>query len=142
MGKNHRARKTPEQYQKAADLIGAGEPISKALTEAGWSQKTANKGVAAIPEGVMKLLPKNQQALIALGKSTEPEDVRHLVSGRLIQNVTQGKDKGSLSAKILGGRRDLNMWTPDMQLGVIILQTPQSAIDNKAALLKSVEEED
>jgi len=135
MGKDHRAKKTPEQCRKLADLIGEGVPVSKAMVEAGWSQGTANKGYKAIPRAVLAMLPAKQKELIALGKSTSPDDVRHLVSGRLIENAAQGKDKGALSAKILGSRRDLNMWIPDSQTGLIVIQAPQSAIDNKAKLL-------
>jgi hypothetical protein len=66
--------------------------------------------------------------------------MRALVHGRLIRNVTQGTDKGAQSAKILGGSRDLNMWTPDMQMGVIVLNVPQALLDRKAELLKEPEE--
>jgi hypothetical protein len=142
MGKNHRARKTPEQYRKAADLLGQGVPVGKALTEAGWSAKQAAKGYSKIPAGVLKLLPAKQKELIALGKSTTPDDMKHAVLGRAIENVMHGKDGGVQSAKLLGSYRDLNMWTPDTQMGLIVLTAPQSVIDNKAKLLASCDEED
>jgi len=78
---------------------------------------------------------KKGQALIALGKSTPREDKEALVNGRLIRNCIQGTDKAAHSAKILGSSRELNMWTPDSQTGLIVIQVPQSAIDNKAKLL-------
>jgi hypothetical protein len=139
MGKSHRAKKTAEQYQKAADLLGEGLPVSQALAQAGWSQASANKGVAAIPEGVLKLLPKKQMELIALGKSISKDDIQHGISGRLFENVVKGSDKGVQSAKVLGSRKDLAMWQPDAMTGVIVLQAPQSAIDNKARLLSDEE---
>jgi len=141
MGKSHRAKKTPEQYQKLANLLGEGVPISKAMVEAGWSEATARRGVAGLPDGVMKMLPAKQRELIALGKSMTADDVRHLVSGRLAENVTKGKDGGSMSAKTLGSRRDLNMWTPDSQTGVIVLQCPQSLVDRKTELLAGLPDE-
>jgi hypothetical protein len=78
---------------------------------------------------------KKGQALIALGKSTPREDKEALVNGRLIRNCIQGTDKAAHSAKILGSSRELNMWTPDSQTELIVIQVPQSAIDNKAKLL-------
>ncbi len=142
MGKNHRAKKTPEQYQKAADLLGQGVPIRQALTEAGWSQKTANLGIKGIPAGVLKLMPAKQRELIALGKSTTPEDMKYAVLGRAMENVTQGKDGGVQSAKLLGNWKELSMWNPDTQLGVIVLSAPQWVIDNKAKLLADPEEDE
>jgi hypothetical protein len=140
MGKDHRAKKTPEQYKKLANLLGDGVPVSKAMEQAGWSETQAAKGWQKVPKGVIKMLPKSAQRLIHLGKTTTPDEMRALVHGRLVDNVTKGTDKAAQSAKILGGSRDLNMWTPDMQMGVIVLTAPQSAIDNKAELLKPGEE--
>jgi hypothetical protein len=135
MGKDHRAKKTPEQYKKLANLLGDGVPVNKAMVQAGWSETQAAKGWQKVPKGVIKMLPKSAQRLIQLGKTTTPDDMRALVHGRLVDNVTKGTDKAAQSAKILGTSRDLNMWTPDLQMGVIILQTPQSLIDRKAELL-------
>ena len=137
---NPNGRKTPAQHKKLANLLGKGVPISKAMVQAGWSETQAAKGYKKIPEAVLKMLPKSARSLITLGKTTEPDDMRALVHGRLIRNVTQGTDKGAQSAKILGSSRDLNMWTPDMQMGVIVLQMPQAMLDRKAEMLKEPEE--
>jgi hypothetical protein len=65
-----------------------------------------------------------RQRFIKLGKETEREDRNHLIRGRLIHNVTEGTDKGAMSAKILGSDSELNMWQPDQMTGMIILQVP------------------
>ena len=135
MGKDHRAKKTPAQYKKLANLLGQNMPVSEAMVKAGWSEASAAKGWKKVPQGVIKMLPKNTQRLINLGKTTPADDMRALVHGRLIDNVTRGSDKGAQSAKILGSSRDLNLWTPDQLSGVIILQAPQWAIDHKKELL-------
>lgn len=135
MGKDHRAKKTPAQYNKLANLLAENMPVSEAMVKAGWSKQQAAKGWKKVPQGVIKMLPKSAQRLINLGKTTPADDMRALVQGRLIDNVTKGSDKGAQSAKILGTSRDLNMWTPDQLSGVIILQAPQWAIDHKKELL-------
>jgi hypothetical protein len=134
-------RKTKAQHQKLADLLGKGVPVTKAMVQAGWSEAQAAKGYAKVPEAVLKLMPKRARTLIALGKTTEPDDMRALVHGRLIENVTKGTDKAAQSAKILGSSRELNMWQPDTQSGVIVLTVPQSVLDRKAELLKDEPEE-
>jgi hypothetical protein len=141
MGKDHRAKKTPAQYKKLANLLGQNMPVSEAMVKAGWSEQQAAKGWKKVPQGVVRMLPKSAQRLINLGKTTPADDMRALVHGRLIDNVTKGSDKAAQSAKILGTSRDLNMWTPDTQMGVIVLTAPQWAIDNKAKLLADVPEE-
>jgi hypothetical protein len=141
MGKDHRAKKTPEQYKKLADLLGDGVPVNKAMAQAGWSETQAAKGWLKVPKGVIKMLPKSAQRLIHLGKTTPAEDMRALVHGRLVDNVTKGSDKAAQSAKILGSSRDLNMWTPDMQMGLVVLQTPQHVLERKAEFLNPKEEE-
>jgi hypothetical protein len=139
--KDHRAKKSPEQYKKLADLLGDGVPVKDAMVKAGWSETQAAKGWQKVPKGVIRMLPKSAKRLMELGKMTPPEEMRALVHGRLIDNVTKGTDKAAQSAKILGTSRDLNMWTPDMQMGVIVLTAPQSAIDRKAELLAVDDEE-
>jgi hypothetical protein len=63
------------------------------------------------------------------------------VRGRLLSNTISGKDGGAMSAKILGSDTELNMWQPEMNQGLIILQAPQYALDNKEKLLQSASEE-
>jgi hypothetical protein len=41
-----------------------------------------------------------------------------------------------MSAKILGSETELNMWHPEMNQGLIILQAPQWALDHKKELLE------
>jgi hypothetical protein len=90
------------------------------------------------------MLSKKTQRFIKLGKETEKEDRKHLIRGRLIHNVTEGTDKGAMSAMILGSDSELNMWQPDVQQGLIILQMPQSVLnmtdEERARMLIAPEE--
>lgn len=137
MKRHIRAQKTPEQYAKLAELLGANTPVCQALEQAGWSKNQALKGWQKVPAVVIAMLPKPMQKLIDLGRKTNPDDRRNLVLGRLVENVTTGTDKGAMSAKILGSERDLNMWQPDQLAGVIILgNLPQGMQSQKGDLLK------
>jgi hypothetical protein len=100
----------------------------------------ARKGLAKVPLAVYGMLSKKGQSLIKLGKETGKEDRKHLVRGRLIENITKGSDKGAMSAKILGSDSELNMWQPELQAGLIVLQVPQQILNmtdqERADLLK------
>jgi hypothetical protein len=131
-------RKTPAQHKKLASLLAQDVPVGEALREAGWSERQSMKGYAAVPDRVIINLPKKAQRLMNLGK-TDKESRKNLVRGRLVDNVVKGKDGGTMSAKVLGADTELNMWQPEMQQGLIILQAPQFAIENKAKLLADEE---
>jgi hypothetical protein len=93
-----------------------------------------------VPEAVLAQLPKKARRLVTLGKNTEKETRKHIVRGRLLQNAIQGKDGGARSAKILGSESELNMWQPEFQQGLVIINVPQSTIDHKAEILNGQEE--
>lgn len=124
----HGKRKTPAQHKKLANLLAEEVPIGQALVQAGWSETQAKKGWGAVPDRVIATLPKKMKRLITKGKM-DKRDLEHLAIGRLAENVTSGKDGGAMSAKILGSHREINAWTPDQQLGVIVLQTPTAFAD-------------
>jgi hypothetical protein len=115
--------KTAAQKRKLAKLLADEGPVTPALEQAGWSHKSSLKGWAKLPSDVLKSLPKKAQRLIALGKM-DKKDLEHMAVGRLAKNVPDGKDGGAQSAKILGSHREINAWTADQQLGLVILQTP------------------
>ena len=136
----HGKRKTPQQHKKLGQLLAQDVPVGEALREAGYSERQAMKGWAAVPDKVFVTLPKKAQRLMALGK-TDKESRKNLVRGRLVENVVHGKDGGSMSAKILGSDTELNLWTPEFQQGLIVLTCPQSAIENKDKLLNEAKED-
>jgi hypothetical protein len=123
------ARKSRAQHAKLAKLLEAGTPVCSALEQAGWPPTQARKGIAKVPLAVYGMLSKSAQRLIKLGKVTDREARKHLVRGRLIENITKGTDKGAMSAKILGSDSELNMWQPELQAGMIVLQVPQQILN-------------
>jgi hypothetical protein len=114
-------RKSGSQHAKLAKLLEAGTPVCSALEQAGWSATQAAKGISKVPLAVFDRLSKKAQRLIKLGRDTGKDARRNLVLGRLIENTAKGTDKGALSAKILGSSSDTNMWTPELQQGIVVI---------------------
>lgn len=129
-----------ERQRKAAKLLEQpGVTIRRAMTEAGYSPSVAKQGLTGIPNRVVKLLAKKGIRLRELGKidATTQEE---LVRGRLVYNTIKGKDAGVLSAKALGSDRRVNMFTPDIQTGIVVIAVPSQAIEDKAKILEAAEE--
>jgi hypothetical protein len=76
-----------------------------------------------------------------LGKSLDPKEQAALVIGGLINNIQEGTDNAIQSLKALGNTRDLGMFQPEIQTGVVIISVPQFAIDDKAKILQAAEED-
>ena len=129
-------RKTPQQHAKLASLLAQDVPVGEALRTAGWSDRQSAKGWEAVPDAVFTKLPKKTQRLVSLGKNTDKDTRKHIIRGRLLDNAIQGKDGGAMSAKILGTETDLNMWQPEINQGIIVLNAPQCALDHKEEMLK------
>jgi hypothetical protein len=80
-----------------------------------------------------------------LGKSLPVTEQEALVRGALIHNIQEGEDKGIQSIKALGNTRDLGMFQPEIQTGVVILgEMPRlpgmTAEESKRAILNAQEE--
>jgi hypothetical protein len=116
-------RPTPQQ-RKAAQLLVDGMPIRKALVAAGYSDKQARKGIAAIRSraGLCKALEEEN-------RRWTPEARAALIRGRLIWNVIQGTDRGVRSAKLLGQEHDLSLWRPEAQRRIVVRPTTRKAAD-------------
>lgn len=126
--------KTREQKEKLAKLLAEEVPVTKALEQAGWAHKQALKGWDKVPRDVIAMLPKKAQKLIELGKMGK-KDMEHFALGRLVKNVQDGRDGGAQSAKILGSHREINAWTPDNQMGAIVLVCPREILEQKDEML-------
>jgi hypothetical protein len=111
------------------------------LRQAGWSELQSKKGYAAVPADVLAMLPKKTKALMDKGRALkgDKDAMENLILGRLGENIANGKDAGTQSAKVLGSHRDLNMWTPDQLAGVIILETPKNIAEKAAKMLEAEE---
>ena len=132
-------------YKKlAADLnvaANTGQPIKAVMIAQGFSENTANRGWAEVPAKALRLMSASARGkhLQQLG-TIRPADQEKLVRGRLVHNVIEGKDAGAMSARALGSDKRVSMWQPDMRNGVVILEAPRWAIENREALLNAPEE--
>lgn len=127
-----------ERQRRLADNLmrieEPGQTLKKAIMDAGYSERTANNGWDGVSNRVVKLLAKKGIRLRELGR-IDAETQREIVRGRLVYNTIKGSDKGVLSAKALGSESRVNMFVPDTQVGVIVLNSPAAALENKSALL-------
>ena len=115
--------RTPEQIQAFRDAIkDPHASLRDALLAAGYSESQACRGMAAVPEGLLPYLVERNHKLEALGRMLSAESQENVVRGRLLMNVVDGKDAGVQSAKLLGSDKRVAMFTPDSQVGVIIVE--------------------
>jgi hypothetical protein len=144
------ARKRTNYARLAADLDEAarnGNPVRDVLLANGYSQSVANQGWEAVPNRALKLMKGSSKGkrLRELGKSLDPKEQAALVIGGLINNIQEGTDSAIQSLKALGNTRDLSLFAPEIQAGVIILgEMPRlqgmTAEESKRAILEGQEE--
>lgn len=131
------ARKTQEQKQALADMLGKGIPVSRALVESGYTTPTqAKKAMAKVPADVLRLIPRKLRHLIEKGKSATLDEQQNAVIGRLLTNIESGKDGGAQSAKILGSRRGIDMFVPDSASGAIVLSVTSAMSERLDKILE------
>lgn len=128
----NRSRKTKEQHKLAAKLLSQGLPISKALTQAGWSKQNANRGKRALTQPIVAELLKQNVHLEDLGREllASPEQMHRLAAGRTGYAVLTGDEKGLQAAKQLGSHKSVNCWQQDVSTGVIVIQMQQPMQDS------------
>jgi hypothetical protein len=143
------ARKRANYKKLAEDLDEAarnGNPVRDVLLANGYSQSVANQGWDAVPNRALKLMKGHSKGkrLRELGKSLPPQEQAALVIGGLINNIQEGTDSAIQSLKALGNTRELSLFAPEIQAGVIILgEMPRlpgmTAEESKQALLNAQE---
>lgn len=126
-----------KHYKLAAgieQMENSGDSLKKVLMDAGYSESTASRGWESVPNRALRLLSRKGLRLKALGE-IDAETQEKIVRGRLVYNTIKGSDKGVLSAKALGSDRRVKMFQPDIQAGIIVIQSPTPALENKDKLL-------
>jgi hypothetical protein len=80
---------------------------------------------------------------IKLGQSITASEQEHLIRGKLLENALTGTDKAVQSLKLLGQDKRVNMFTPESQSGIIVLQVSSpkpEAIEGEVVSPKMLEE--
>jgi len=130
------AQKRKPDQRRCARLLAQGVSYSEAMIQSGYSVNTAKRGKDGVPDVVWRMVPAKAKRLLELGK-LDTETYKRLTLGRLADNVIQGKDGGVMSAKALGSTRELDLFRTESQVGVIVVNAPNSAEMGK--LLESLE---
>lgn len=111
-----------KDHQKFKEVFKETGNIQKSLLAAGYSENVARQGKKAISQKLWGVLADEK---IKIGKALSAEDRAAYVRGGLLENTFKGKDNAVKSYELLGKDKEVQMFTPDSQVGVIILQAPQ-----------------
>lgn len=130
-----------EKFPEMAEQLAKGEPIYQVMKKYGYSDGVAKLGVRGIPKGLLKHMKLKGYKVAELGNALRkhPDLLGDIAVGRLALNAMDGKDGGVMSAKTLGSHRDLNLWVPESQAGVIVLNVPTALQGKLEELAKPVE---
>ena len=130
-----RKPKIMEKHRKVARALRRGATDREALLEAGYSESSAQKGITDMKKRTPALAQAIQEESVQearefnarQGQPLGKEEKVQLVDGVLIRNALhgEGEAKGStFAAKTLGQTRAVNMFEPDLQVGVFSMEVP------------------
>jgi hypothetical protein len=132
----HRLGSTPAPVEEkhricARNVLRKAMPIGQALEGIGYSAKQAKKGMAVVRRSnALRMAFQEETELMERQKYQAPltpswEAMEPLIAKRLKNNIEKGKDSAVMSCKLAGSHKKLNLWTPENQTGIIILNLPQ-----------------
>lgn len=136
---------TDRHRNVARGILAEGKPIRTALLDAGYSQASANQGMARIKRSVPLATAYAQEVERLKNSPVPPAAVRaQIVRNKLLENVAQNRDNAVQSLKLLGQDRELSLWQPEAQAGLIVLSVPPALQDPEVRkrLLESIDGKD
>jgi hypothetical protein len=83
--------------------------------------------MGAVSKTVLALLPESVP-YVELGRAVTAEQQEAAIRGRLFSNVIKGVDKAVNSSYRLGQDKRVNMFQADTQVGIIMVNAPESAV--------------
>lgn len=126
-----RNQNTTEHRRKAAIIAEAlvrGHSGHSALKKAGYSEASASKGLSRTFRETPNLAEAVESELKRWIPAIRALPIAELRAGlartRLVMNVLEGKDKAVQSIKLLGQDREVNMWEPEVRVGMAIAVNP------------------
>jgi hypothetical protein len=133
-----------ERHRKVAHgILVEGKPIRTALLDAGYSRASANQGLARIRRSVPLATAYAQEVERLRNSPVPPAEARaQIVRAKLLENVANNCDNAVQSLKLLGQDRELSMWQPEVQQGIVVLNMPAALQDpeTRKRMLESQEE--
>ena len=107
---------TDRHRNVARGILSEGKPIRTALLDAGYSQASANQGMARIRRSVPLAVAYAQEVERLRNSPVPPAQIRaQIVRAKLLENVAQN--------------RELSLWQPESQAGIIVLSIPPALQD-------------
>lgn len=120
-----------------ADAVTSGATLHDAMIQAGYSEESARAGRAKLSGTCLKEWAKALMDKVVLGqevsKQVDTEQLRHLVRGKIIENVVEGRDKAPQSLKLAAQLKETSMLGPDTVAGVIF-STASLCLDDDSEL--------
>lgn len=121
-----RSNRTVEQVAAFKDVLANGGSIQRAMLAAGYSEGMAKQGLAKLPEQLKSFALDKIRPYIEMGRKITAEEQESAARGMLLANLAEGKDRAVKSAELLGRDKRVNMFTPEIQQGIIMLNVPES----------------
>jgi len=117
---------TDRHRQVARKVLAEGKPIRTALLEAGYSQASANQGMARIRRSVPLAAAYAQEIERLRNLPVPTAEVRaQIVRAKLLENLRDNRDNAIQSLKLLGLDREVSLWQPENAQGIIVVQLPK-----------------
>ncbi len=146
-----RKPKVTEKHRKVARALRRGTTDREALLEAGYSEATSRKGIIDVQKRVPALAQAihdetMQQARELIAKqdhSLSKVELEQVVETALVRNTLHGEGdrKGSsYAAKLLGSLSRVNLFEPDISVGVLAMEIPAEWRDRYSLSEKEVAE--
>jgi hypothetical protein len=116
---------TDRHRKVAKDILREGKPIRQALLDSGYSQASANQGMARIRRSVPLAVAYAQEVERLKKMPVPPAEVRaQIVRAKLLENVAENSDRAVASLKLLGQDREVSLWRSESQQGIIVINPP------------------
>ncbi len=130
-----RKPKVTGKHRKVARALRRGATDREALLEAGYSEACATKGITnmqrqipALAQAIHDESMKQARELIAKqDHSLSKVEMEQLVEAVLIRNSVNGEGElkgSSYAAKLLGSLSRVNLFEPDISVGVLAMEVP------------------
>ncbi len=146
-----RKAKVVERHREVARALRRGATDREALLEAGYSESTSRKGIIdmqkrtpALAQAIHDESMQQARELIAQqGHRLNKAELEQLVEAVLIRNSLNGegdKKGSSYAAKLLGSLSRVNLFEPDISVGVLAMEVPAEWRDRYSLSDKEVAE--
>lgn len=120
----------PKDLEAFKSALRDKKPLKYALLNAGYSEASANKGMAT----VMKSEPL-QRALMSIGvdyakigAKLDPQHITQAITGKLYTGMLTGDESGINATKMLGQLRTVGAFQNENLVQAVIIQAPERPV--------------